>query len=102
MSQSVSTSQAAAKAAADAREALENAIAAVESEPDRMAALNAATQLADALRDVYEEATLLRARMITVIIDSGAMNQTELAERIGVSKMRISQLYRAGRGKPDA
>lgn len=26
------------------------------------------------------------------------MTQTKLADRIGLSKMRISQLYRAGRG----
>lgn len=97
----MNTSRAAAKAAADARKALETAVEEIESERDNVQALSAATQLADALRDVYEEAALFRARLIAVIIDSGTMNQSELAERIGVSRMRISQLYRAGRGEPE-
>ena len=101
MSTSRAVTRAVTDAARDVRAALEAALAAIDQEADDRAAVAGAAQLADALRDVYEEAAAARARLIVAVVDNGAMTTSELAELLGLSKGRISQLYDAGGGRRD-
>lgn len=95
------TSRAVSDAARDVRAALEAALAALDQEVDDRAAVLGATQLADALREVFEEAAAARARLIVAVVDNGAMTTSELADLLGLTKGRISHLYNAGGGSRD-
>lgn len=67
------------------------------SEPDPHAAFALATQFADFLRVLADEAAELRAAAVGRIWDSEATSLSGLAQKIGVSKARAAQLMQTAR-----
>jgi hypothetical protein len=88
-------------AAAEALDALtaayREAVATINAIPDPQRAFEYATQLANALRDTYQEASELRTHAAARIWEAEELSLAALAERIGVSKARADQLIRAAR-----
>ena len=87
--------------AAEALDALtaayREAVATIKAIPDPQRAFEYATQLANALRDIYREASELRTHTAARIWEAEELSLAALAERIGVSKARADQLIRAAR-----
>jgi 3-methyladenine DNA glycosylase/8-oxoguanine DNA glycosylase len=89
------------EAAAEALDALtaayHQAVAAINAIPDPQRAFEYATQLANALRDTYQQASELRTLTAARIWEAEELSLAALAQRIGVSKARADQLIRAAR-----
>src|SRR5215211_6387960 len=89
------------EAAAQALDALttayQEAVATINAIPDPQRAFEYATQLANALRDTYQQASELRTQAAARIWEAEELSLAALAERIGVSKARADQLIRAAR-----
>jgi hypothetical protein len=89
------------EAAAGALDALttayREAVATINAIPNPQRAFEYATQLANALRDTYQEASELRTHAAARIWEAEELSLAALAERIGVSKARADQLIRAAR-----
>jgi 3-methyladenine DNA glycosylase/8-oxoguanine DNA glycosylase len=88
-------------AAADALDALtrayREAVATINAIPNAQRAFEYATQLANTLRDTYQQASELRTQAAARIWEAEELSLAALAERIGVSKARADQLIRAAR-----
>jgi hypothetical protein len=65
--------------------------------PDRQAAFEAATRLAEFLRSLSEEAFELRPQIAVEILESERLSLTGLAAKIGVSKARANQMVQQTR-----
>jgi hypothetical protein len=89
------------EAAAEALDALtaayQEAVATINAIPNPQRAFEYATQLANALRDTYQQASELRTQAAARIWEAEELSLAALAERIGVSKARADQLIRAAR-----
>src|SRR5215216_1652054 len=89
------------EAAAEALDALttayREAVATINAIPNPQRAFEYATQLANALRDTYQQASELRTQAAARIWQAEELSLAALAERIGVSKARADQLIRAAR-----
>lgn len=93
-----------ADAAADsARVAIERAAAAIEREMarDPMGTWPAATEFAEMLMRAQREATRLRARTMAAAKAQHRITQRELAERLGISKVRVTQLVKIAERRGD-
>ncbi|MEU1385817.1 MULTISPECIES: hypothetical protein [unclassified Nonomuraea] len=66
--------------------------------PDCAEAFRLATELAESLREMAEEAALARARSAARISEAESLSLAGLADKLGVSKARASQLLRVARG----
>lgn len=84
-------------ALADVRAAYEHARAVLGEEADPHQAFELATQFADALRALADEAADLRAAAVGRIWENEATSLAGLAQKIGVSKARAAQLMRTAR-----
>ena len=89
------------EAAAEALDALtaayRKAVATISAIPNPQRAFEYATQLANALRGTYEEASELRTHAAARIWEAEELSLAALAQRIGVSKARADQLIRAAK-----
>ncbi|MBM7788841.1 hypothetical protein [Tenggerimyces flavus] len=94
----MTASGAAARARAAVRKAVEAAVREIGDDRDRAAAVLAAHALAEGMREAYFDTTDFRARLVVAIIDAGHLTREEVAVALGVSRRRVNQLYRAGRG----
>ena len=81
-------------ALASLRDAYEQAAAAIQRDPQTQRAFESATALADALRQLAENAANLRARTAARIATEEKLSLSVLATRIGVSKARADQLIK--------
>lgn len=70
------------------------AIRDVEDEPDIAAAARAALKLWEGLEQASAEAAALRSRLIRTILERGLMTRGELADHLGITPQRVSQLKR--------
>jgi len=72
--------------------AVKEALTLVRSMPADQRAFEAATELADVLREAAEAASRLRGETVRGIKNAEQLSLAALAERIGVSKARAGQL----------
>lgn len=79
------------------RRIYEQISAALQTSSDPEAAFDSATDLADALRDMADDAALTRARVAAQIREGEGLSIQALGERLGISKARADQLLRAAR-----
>lgn len=75
------------------------AVSLIEGIPDRVAAFDAATRLAECLRELSDEAFELRPEIATEILEHEHLSLTALAKRIGISKARANQMVQHVRTK---
>ncbi|MEV4371310.1 hypothetical protein AB0J71_29855 [Nonomuraea sp. NPDC049637] len=68
------------------------------ADPDCAEAFRLATELAESLREMAEEASLARAKAAARISESESLSLAGLANKLGISKARASQLLRVARG----
>lgn len=69
----------------------------IQSLEDQELAYESATQLADRLRDMADQAAQIRAASAARIQQAEGLSLMQLAERLGLSKARASQLVQAAR-----
>jgi hypothetical protein len=81
-------------ALASLRDAYEQAAATIQGDSQTQHAFESATALADALRQLAENAANLRARTAARIAAEEKLSLSVLATRIGVSKARAEQLIK--------
>ncbi|MET9340300.1 hypothetical protein [Nonomuraea sp. NPDC003804] len=79
------------------RRAYQDAVRQMRAEPDLHAAFLIATRLAEQVREMADDAALVRAEAALRIQTSEALSVSELAAQIGLSKARAGQLVRAAR-----
>jgi hypothetical protein len=78
-------------------DAFERAVRVISRQTDPQEAFDAATRLADAMREAGETAADLRAQTAVRIWEEEKVSLAGLAERIGVSKARAGQLVQSAR-----
>src|SRR6266566_7686255 len=81
-------------ALASLRDAYDHAAAIIQGDSQTQHAFESATALADALRQLAENAANLRARTAARIAAEEKLSLSVLATRIGVSKARAEQLIK--------
>jgi hypothetical protein len=81
--------------------AYERAVEAIESIPDAQKSFESATELANDLRQLADDAAKVRARGAVRIRDSERLSLAGLAERLSVSRARADQMVRAATVKND-
>jgi hypothetical protein len=69
----------------------------IKNNPDRRRGYEDATNLATTLRRFADEAAGLRAMMTAMIFDQDKLSLLGLAQIVGVSKQRASQMVQSGR-----
>jgi DNA-directed RNA polymerase specialized sigma subunit len=79
------------------KQAYENAASAIDAAPSAQQAFDAATELANILRDLAEAAAEVRARAVARIWKTEELSLASLAQRIGVSKARADQLLKSAK-----
>ena len=84
-----------ATALASLRDAYGQAAAVIRKDAEAQQAFDSATALADALRQLAEDAANLRARAAARIAEEEKLSLSVLATRIGVSKARADQLVKS-------
>ncbi|GAA3168007.1 hypothetical protein [Nonomuraea roseoviolacea] len=70
---------------------------ALQMSSDPEVAFGSATVLADALREMADDAALTRAKVAAQIREGEGLSIQALGERLGISKARADQLLRAAR-----
>jgi DNA-directed RNA polymerase sigma subunit (sigma70/sigma32) len=78
-------------------EALDDVGRAIDGSPDREAALQAASRLADLLREAADAAAVLRATVLLRIQEEQDLTLAELGALLGVSRARAGQLVQSAR-----
>ncbi|MEV2270888.1 hypothetical protein [Nonomuraea africana] len=79
------------------RRAYQEAVRQMRAEPDLRVAYESATRLAEQIRELADEAALVRAEAALRIQTAEGLSVSALAEQLGLSKARAGQLARAAR-----
>ncbi|MGW4475948.1 hypothetical protein ACWENQ_40300 [Nonomuraea sp. NPDC004354] len=79
------------------RRAYQEAVRQMRAEPDLHAAYLIATRLAEQVREMADDAALVRAEAALRIQAAESFSVSELAAQLGLSKARAGQLVRAAR-----
>ncbi|MFE3455541.1 hypothetical protein ACFXJ8_42175 [Nonomuraea sp. NPDC059194] len=79
------------------RRAYQEAVRQTRAEPDLRTAYEDATRLAEQIRELADDAALVRAEAALRIQTAEGLSVSALAEQLGLSKARAGQLVRAAR-----